>query len=266
MQKLESVRLHRSDAVTRAATNFLLYLTVGLVMALSASAEEITLRDGTKVEGHISGMTSDKIEVETSGGKVQLKRGDIVAISFPENSYAKSPEVGAEARDLPKIDEALKGTQYVNRTAEFSLTFPRDWTMDADLHRSRSTLAVLSSKDRTRFAFVMREEYPGSLESYKEVAMLSARQTLSDFEELSESNTTIDGKAAKVVFYRGVLSKSNDLPLEFLSGIVASGNSYTKITVWCPEPLFHDMQPDFEKIVMSYHSSSQVSATETRQP
>jgi hypothetical protein len=154
----------------------------------------------------------------------------------------------------------------VNRTGKFSLTVPRDWIIDTDLSDSPSTLAVLSSKDKTRVAFVMQEEYPGSLESYKEVAMLNARRTLSDFEELSESNTTIDGKAAMLVFYRGVVSKSKDLPLEFLSAIVASGNSYTKITAWCFEPLFHDMQPDFEKIVTSYHSSSRISPAESHQP
>jgi hypothetical protein len=93
----------------------------------------------------------------------------------------------------------------------------------------------------------MQEEYPGSLESYKELTMLSARRSLSNFEELSESPATIDGKSALIVFYRGTLQKGSNLPVEFVSAIIASGKTYTKISAWCVEPLFHDMQPGFER-------------------
>jgi hypothetical protein len=111
-----------------------------------------------------------------------------------------------------------------------------------------------------RFALVIQEEYPGSFESYKDLTILHLQRTLDHFEELAESNTTIDGKAAVLVFYRGVVSESNDPPVEFLSAIIASGNRFTKITAWCVEPLFHDMQPTFEKIVTSYQTLSPGSA------
>jgi hypothetical protein len=218
----------------RPLTISLLFLTA----ALPALAEEIVLKDGTKIVGHMTGITSDKIEVETSYGKVQLNRGDIVTITFAENSSGKAPDVAAAKQPLPKMDETLTGTQYLNR----------------------STLAGLSSKDRMRFALVIQEEYPGSMDSYREVTMLSARRTLSNFEELAHSNVTIDGKPALLVFYRGALQKSNNLPVEFLSAVIQSGTTYTKITVWCIEPLFHDMQPAFEKIVTSYRTSGHITA------
>ena len=212
----------------------------------------------------MTGITSDKIEVETSYGKIQLNRSEILNINFPENSSGKAPETAAVKRDLPGTDETLSGTQYVNRTGKFSLTLPPEWIINADLRHAPSTLAGLSSKDKMRFAVVIQEEYPGSLESYKELCMLNARQTLTNFEELSQSTTTIDGKAALLVFYRGALSKSNNLPVEFLSAIITSGNSYTKITAWCVEPLFHDMQPAFEKIVNSYRASGRLIANDSR--
>ena len=249
----------------RLATMSLLCLAAGLATITPAQAEEITLKDGTKIVGHMTGITSEKIEVETSYGKVQLNRNDIVSINFPENGSAKGRETAAVKQDLPKIEEALNGTQYVNRTGNFSLTLPPEWIINGDLRHSAATLAGLSSKDKMRFALVVQEEYPGSLESYKELSMLNARQTLSNFEELSESKTTIDGKTAVLVFYRGVLAKSNNLPVEFLSAIITSGNSYTKIIAWCVEPLFHDMQPAFEKIMNSYRSSSgRLTATDSR--
>lgn len=212
----------------------------------------------------MTGITSEKIEVETSYGQIQLNRVDIVSISFPENSSAKPTEAAIGKQEVPKIDEALSGTQYVNRTGRFSLTLPAEWITDADLRRAPTTLAGLSSKDKLRLAMVVQEEYPGSLESYKELSMLNARRTLSNFEELSVSKTTIDGKAAMLVFYRGTLVKTNNLPVEFVSAIITSGNSFTKITAWCVEPLFHDMHPVFEKIVNSYRSSVRITTAESR--
>ena len=229
-----------------------------LTAALPVLAEEIVLKDGTKLVGHMTGITSDKIEVETSYGKVQLNRGDILTISFPENG--KAPDATAVKQALPKIDEILTGTQYLNRTAKFSLTVPPEWAIDPNLRNSPGTLAGLSSKDKMRFAMVIQEDYPGSLDSYREVTMLGVRRTLSNFEELAHANVTIDGKPALLVFYRGTVQKSNNLPVEFLSAFIPSGNTYTKVTVWCIEPLFHDMQPAFEKIVTSYRTTGRISA------
>jgi len=240
----------------RLATVSLLLLLAGLVSGKPTSAEEITLKDGTKIVGRMTGITSEKIEVETSYGKIQLNRSEIVTINFPEAGSTKAPETAVAKQELPKIDETLTGTQYVNRTGKFSLSMPAEWTINAELRRAPSTLAGLSSKDKTRFAMVVQEEYPGSLQSYKELTILNARRTLGSFEELSESSTTIDGKTAMLLFYRGAVSKASNLPVEFVSAIINSGNSYTKITAWCVEPLFHDMQPAFEKIVNSYHSSA----------
>jgi hypothetical protein len=247
----------------RPFTICLLFLTA----ALPALAEEIVLKDGTKIVGHMTGITSDKIEVETSYGKVQLNRGDIVSITFADNGSAKTPDVAAAKQALPKMDETLTGTQYLNRTAKFSLTLPPEWAIDPNLRNTPTTLAGFSSKDRMRFAMVIQEEYPGAMDSYREVTLLGARRTLSNFEELAHSNATIDGKPAILVFYRGVLQKSNNLPVEFLSAFIQSGNTYTKITVWCIEPLFHDMQPAFEKIVTSYRTSGHITvAADSNKP
>jgi len=235
---------------------------VMLAASLPAVAEEIVMKDGTKIVGHMTGMTTDKIEVETSYGKMQLNRTDIVTISFPENGTAKSAEAAPAKMELPKIDETLAGTQYTNRTGKFSLTVPTDWVIEASLRHSPDTLAALSSRDHMRYLMVIQEEYPGSLESYKQMTMLNARRNLSNFEELSQTTVTIDGKPAILVFYRGVLTtkSSNTLPVEFVSAIIQSGNSFTKLSAWCVEPLFHDMQPSFEKMLHSYRGSGRMTA------
>jgi len=247
-----------------AATFFLFVVTA----VLPAGAEEISLRDGTKIVGHMTAITPDKIEVETSYGKIQLKRSDILSISFPENGTptGSASQPAAIKTEVPNIDEALNGIQYINRTAKFALTVPPDWIIATDLHRTPETLAALSSRDKMRYLIVMQEEYPGSLESYKELTLLNARRTLGSFEDLAESPATIDGKPGLLLFYRGTLQKGSNLPVEFLSAIIPSGKTYTKVSVWCVEPLFHDMQPTFEKILNSYRSTGGQTTAATSKP
>jgi len=236
------------------------FLVLVLLAAWPAAlkSEEIQLKDGTKIVGHMTALTPDKLEVETSYGKIQLKRADILTISFPENAPAKPAEAAPSRPEAPKMDESLQGVRYLNRTAKFSLTLPSDWII-SDLHRNPGTLTVLSSRDKTRFVLVSQEDYPGSLESYKELAMLVVRKNFSTYEELAQSSVTIDGKQALLVFYRATPAKS--FPLAFVSAIIPSGNTYTKVTAWCIDPLFHDMQPAFEKILTSYHTTGQITAS-----
>lgn len=237
-------------------------LFLGLALALPVVGEEIALKDGTKIVGHMTAVSADTIEVNTSYGTVQLKRSDILTINFPENGTAASNATAPAKSDTPKVDESLNGLQYTNRTAKFSLTLPPDWMIATDLRGGPDTLAALSSRDKMRYLVVIQEEYPGSLESYKELTLLNARQSLGNFEELAQSPVTIDGKPALLVYYRGNLHKASELPVEFLSAIIQSGKTYTKVSVWCVEPLFHDVQPAFEKMINSYHSlAGQTTAT-----
>jgi hypothetical protein len=237
--------------MSRILFSLLLFAAVGF----PALAEEISLKDGTKIVGHMTAVTADKVEVETTYGKVQLKRTDIVTISFPENTPSKTPVATPATPEAPKVEESLQGVRYLNKTGKFSLTLPQDWVINSDLHRSPGTFTVLTSKDQMRFLVVSQEDYPGSLDSYKELVMLNARRTLTSLEESAPSNITIDGKPGLLVYYRG--NQKGGLPMAFVSAMVVSGHTYTKITLWCIEPLFHDMQPTFEKILMSYHSSGQ---------
>ena len=235
---------------------FTTIVLMSLVAALPSLAEEISLKDGTKIVGHMTALTADKIEVETSYGKMQVKRSDVLSINFPENRpAAASTDSSAAKTDARKIDESLNGVLYTNRTAGFTLTLPSDWVINPDLRRSPETLAALSSRDKMRFLMVIQEEYPGTVQSYKDLNLLSAQKNLGSFEEIADSNITIDGKPALLVFYRGTLEKSGNLPVEFLSAFIPSGKTFTKVTAWCVEPLFHDMQPAFEKILNSYHST-----------
>ena len=233
-----------------------------VVAAMPAAAEEIALKDGTKIVGHMSTISADKIEVETAYGKMQLKRSDVLTISFPENGAPSATPTSAPAatkREGPAIDDSLQGTQYVNRSGKFALTLPPDWRINPNLSKAPATIAALSSRDDMRYVLVSREEYNGSLESYKGLGEIMARKSLSNYEELSASPITIDGKQGLLVSYRGNLPKADNLPVQFLVAIIPAGNTYTRIAAWCVEPLFHETQPMFERIMSSYHSADSAS-------
>ena len=238
---------------------FLPVLPLLFLAGLPAAAEEILMKDGTKIVGHMTSLQPDKIEVETPYGKMQLKRSDILTINFPENGAVPISGPSATSSAAPKdaalkMDESLRGTQYLNNTAKFSLTVPTDWKIAQEKHAT-PVVAALSSHDDLRFLLVTQEEYSGSLESYKGLLELTYRRTFGGYEELSESPAKIDGKPAMIFSFRGLSAKSNNLPMQFLVAIVPSGTTYTRMAAWCVEPLFHETQPMFEKILASYHTN-----------
>lgn len=228
-------------------------------------ANDTTFKDSTKFVGRVTSITFEKVEVQTSDGSIQSKSTDPESIHFREGLSTQSTEANTVKADLPKIDESLHGTEYVNRTGKFSLTLPPAWIINADLRHRPVTLAGLSSSDKTRFAIVDQNEYPGSLASYKELTMAAARITFNNFEELSQSFTTIDGKKAIVALYRGNIPVPPNTSVEFVTAFISRGDSkFTKVITWCAEPLFHDMQPTFEKLVTSYRSSDRFTSDGNR--
>jgi len=231
-------------------------LTLSLFFAilLPTAAEEFTLKDGTKIVGHMSSITGDTIEVETAYGKVLLKRSEILTINFPENKPATESHATAAAKETAKIDDSLVGTLYTNKTAKFSLTVPSDWIINPDLTSGANVIAGLSSRDSMRFLVVVRENYSASLESYKGLIEIQARQGLGDYERLLDSHITVDGQPALLLCYRGVSAKAGNLPLQFLVTLIPVGNTITRLSAWCVEPLFNESQPTFEKIFNSYHA------------
>jgi protein TonB len=236
------------------------------VALLPASAEEIVLKDGTKVIGRMVGIKNDKIEVQTPYGKMQIQRSDILAINFPEN---EGTAVSSTSAGKPRsVDESLTGTQYINHTGNFTLTVPIEWKMNPELRASADALAGLSSRDDMRFVVVQHEPFTGSLESYKGLVEVQTRRNLTDYEKLSEANVTIDGHPAVLLTIRGTNAEAHNLPVEFLVVIGSFGGEYVHGVAWCIEPLFNESQRTLESILLSYKRISDPSkgASETAFP
>jgi hypothetical protein len=250
----------------RALFTSLAVCGVLLPAILPTAAEEISLKDGTKIVGHMTSLRGDMIEVETAYGKMQLKRADIVSIAFPENASATPPATPAAKDAEINVEESLRGTQYVNKTGHFTLIVPPDWKINLKLPRVAPVIATLSSHDDMGFLLVTQEEFSGSLESYKGLLDLQYGRTLGDYKEVSESPLKIDGKSGLLFSFRGISAKANNLPMQFLVAIIPSGTTYTRVATWCVEPLFHEMQPVFETIVNSYRSTGVTAVAQFAKP
>jgi hypothetical protein len=237
-------------------------LLVFLVVVLPAAAEEIVLKDGTKIVGRMTAITGDKIEIESAYGKMAFKRTDIVTINFPENGAGPAPDASAKKdTSAPNIEESLRGNQYVNKTGKFALTLPQGWRIDPNLGHSQAMLAGLSSSDEMRFLTVTQEQFNASLEGYKGLLEFKYRKTFGGYEEISQSAVTIDGKPALLISFRGTLPQAGLPPVQYLVAIIPSGTTFTRVATWCAEPLFHETQPTFEKILSSFHYTEQASPT-----
>jgi hypothetical protein len=161
---------------------------------------------------------------------------------------------------VPAIDDSLNNSQYVNKTAKFSLTLPPDWIINKEVRHGASTLAWLSTPNKQNWVAVTREPGPTILESYKEAFEASARSNLINYEKLSETPVTIDGKPAFLISYRASIAKGSNLHVAYLAAVASSGNTYTTLLAWCAEPRFQEMRPVFEKILSSYRGMGQAVA------
>ncbi len=158
------------------------------------------------------------------------------------------------------MDESLNGSRYINRTARFSLALPSDWIINEQVHHSPSTLAWLSTPDKLNWVAVTRERGTGTVTDAKELFEVNTRKNLTDYEKLSESSVTIDGKAAVLIAFRAAVPGNSNLRVTYLAAIIPSANTSNTVMAWCAEPRFHDMRPTFEKILTSYRGTEQPAA------
>jgi len=82
----------------------------------------------------MTGVTADKIEVDSAYGKMTFKRTDIVAINFPENGASPLrcfSEKGAPAPNV-NVEESLRAHNTSTRR-QFALILPSGWKIDPNL-------------------------------------------------------------------------------------------------------------------------------------
>jgi hypothetical protein len=242
--------LRSEETIVRHSFRALLVLLMTFLLAgVSALAEDILLKDGTKITGKIIGVKDDTFQVKTSYGDIQIPRAEIISISFPENQ----PKEGAEA--VPEVDESLVGTTYTNRTGKFQMTLPAGWKLFPEIRKeSKDIIAAITSPDGMIILMVTPESFSGTFNSYKALVELNLKGSFGEYKRLSEAEVTVDGRTAVKWVWTGLNKQANNAPMKSALLILPYEGKYVRVAFITLEPLFDDAVPAIDKIFASYKS------------
>jgi hypothetical protein len=216
-------------------------------------AEVIELKNGNKITGKLTGINGETFTVRTDYGDIQVPRSDVISIAFPENEPKKA-DASASAQI---IDEALVGTIYVNRTANFQVTFPKGWHISPETRRNSdaTVVAILKSDDQSQFFMVNSEKFSGTLKTYQALIETVFKANSSTYEKLEEAPATLDGRSGvRLVFHGDVKSGEQSIKFKYLVYILPYDGNVVRVTFFTVESLFNDAEPVFEKIAASFSS------------
>jgi hypothetical protein len=225
---------------------------LGAIVALAQlKAEEIQLKDGSKITGKVIGVSSDTFQVKTSYGDINIPRSEVIAITFPENAPKSA---ASESVTNPPVDEELKGDIYTNRTGGFRVTVPSGWKIAPELRTSKDVIAALDSPDETLFFMVTPEKFSGTLATYKVLAETQYQKNFSGYVNDGETESQLDGRKGIRMIWHGT-SKANNTDLKFLVYILPYEGRMVRVSFFTLQPLFSDGVPVFDKIATSYQST-----------
>lgn len=230
-----------------------LLILAALVVCIQSVAEDIVLKDGTKITGQITGVAAEKFVVKTAFGEIQVPKTEIVSISFPENKPKEAP-FSTTSKPAVMIEESIQGKTYTNQTEQFQVTIPDGWTtwpemVGGDIH------GAIKSPDETLFMFYTPEKFAGNISTYVVLAETQLKTKFKDFEELSRSDVTLDGKPAIRIVWHGKNTTAHDTPFKALFYVVPGTGAMNRLSFLTIEDLFEPALPTFEKIAASYKST-----------
>ena len=205
-----------------------------LLLALGAQADELRLKDGTKIVGTIVGFENSSFRVETSYGFALVRRDKVASIQMTEvkgekRSEAK-PETQPEAKKAvvaenkpvpapaqtatsppvspaePVIREEVDRTSYVNHTYGFRMYKPPSWQVIEGARKTLPTAVVaMGTSDETTLLIVGRETLRRSLEAQAAATEKTLREIYENYRPLGEERTIIAGLPASQKKFRGTV-------------------------------------------------------------
>lgn len=232
--------------------NYIALFFLAFASASAIHAEDIQLKDGTKISGKIISVDGDTFQVKTAYGNIQVPRQQIVSISFPENVPAAA---ASHESELMPVEESLNGNTYTNQTENFRMTVPTGWTLAPEIRKqSKDIAAALESPDQTLFFFMTPEQFAGTLSTYQVLVETQFQTKFKDYARISQSDIELDGKKGLKLIWHAKNPQANDAPLKGLVYIIPYDGRMVRLTFLTLEPLFDDSQAVLEKIALSYQS------------
>lgn len=235
----------------RKVLSVLLFSAV--ILCQTIRAEEIQLKDGTKIAGKLIGVTGDTLQIKTAYGEIQVPRTEVISINFSENQ-TKLAQGGAPAGPPRPVDETLSNGAYVNRSGGFTVQVPKDWKLAPQvLAQTPSLIAALESPDATQIFVVTPEKFAGNLNTYRVLVETQIKTGFSDYQELEQNDIELDGQKG-IRMVATATKKDTGTPFKFLVYLIPYDGRVVRVTFFTLAPLYDDASPAFEKIAASYHS------------
>ena len=188
-----------------------------LAAAATVDADELRLKDGTKIVGNIVGFEGDSFKVETSYGFALVKKDKVVSIivseakapSPPPPARTNPPPIApaastapAKAQPAAKVIEApmreeVEGTRYTNLTYGFRLYKPPSWSVIEGARKTLPTAIVaMATGDQTTLFIVGREPLQRTIEQHAAATERNLREVYENYRAEGERRTTVAGLPA----------------------------------------------------------------------
>ncbi|MBI1749220.1 MAG: hypothetical protein HY234_05285 [Acidobacteria bacterium] len=206
----------------------------------TVAADELRLKDGTKIVGNIVGYEGDSFKVETSYGFALVKKDKVASIIVseakadakkPAAAEAKAPSPPPPARTNPppiapaantapakaqpaaKLVEApmreeVEGTRYTNLTFGFRLYKPPSWSVIEGARKTLPTaVVVMGTVDQTTLFIVGREPLQKTIEQHAAATERRLRELYENYRAAGERRSTVAGFAALEKRFRGMVDE-----------------------------------------------------------
>jgi len=178
--------------------------------SVATKAEEVSLKDGTKIVGKVIAIDGDTFTIQTSFSKMEIPRSEILSITFSENQAAGQTSAPVTTTALKSVDQSLSGTTYTNGAGHFTLNVPGGWQSNDELARKTSAaIGALTGTDHHEMILIQTLPDEGSAKEEVQILESSFQNTFQGFEKLDESPIQLDGVEGDTLSFRAIIAMGN---------------------------------------------------------
>lgn len=210
-----------------------------LLVALPCPADEIKLKDGTKIVGNIVGYEKDSFKVETSYGFALVRKDKVESISVTDSGKKTEDAKGPEKKEAPSsnpvsnvvppplvnaparpaaapakvaapppelvVRESVDGTTYTNHTFAFRMYKPPSWRVIEGARKMLpAAIVAMGTNDESTLLVMGRVAQRGTLDAQLAATERELRNIYENYSPAEPERSVIAGQPAMQRRFRGL--------------------------------------------------------------